>query len=163
MWRSVKPSSKPWTRPRDLFKVSYLAPFSKTPTFVRWDQADMTVLFNYRYNPCHWKIEEVISSGKIGNVKSVHFEWLLVSSPIPSSLPETGQRADKQDTVHGADYFRRWHRYKNKSGGLMVHKSSHHVCFSSLVPLPTGQRADCVVRPGQLLDQLKARVSVWDG
>ncbi|KAI9631781.1 oxidoreductase [Dioszegia hungarica] len=65
------------------------------------------VLFNYRYNPCHWKIEEVIASGKIGNVKSVHFEWLL-------------------DTVHGADYFRRWHRYKDRSGGLMVHKSSHH-------------------------------------
>jgi len=33
--------------------------------------------------------------------------------------------------VHGADYFRRWHRYKNKSGGLMVHKSSHHVRSSS--------------------------------
>ncbi|ORX40293.1 putative oxidoreductase [Kockovaella imperatae] len=67
----------------------------------------LQVLFNYRYNPVHWKVEEVIASGKIGNVKSVHFEWLL-------------------DTVHGADYFRRWHRYKDKSGGLMVHKSSHH-------------------------------------
>lgn len=55
----------------------------------------------------------MIASGKIGNVKSVHFEWLL-------------------DTVHGADYFRRWHRYKDRSGGLMVHKSSHHVGFSSL-------------------------------
>lgn len=39
----------------------------------------MLVLFNYRYNPVHWKVEEVIASGKIGNVKSVHFEWLLVS------------------------------------------------------------------------------------
>lgn len=39
------------------------------------------VLFNYRYNPVHWKVEEVISSGRIGNVKSVHFEWLLVSLP----------------------------------------------------------------------------------
>jgi predicted dehydrogenase len=28
--------------------------------------------------------------------------------------------------VHGADYFRRWHRYKDKSGGLLVHKSTHH-------------------------------------
>ncbi|BEI89701.1 uncharacterized protein CcaverHIS019_0210630 [Cutaneotrichosporon cavernicola] len=67
----------------------------------------MQVLFNYRYNPVHWKVEELVSSGAIGNVKSVHFEWLL-------------------DTVHGADYFRRWHRYKERSGGLMVHKSSHH-------------------------------------
>lgn len=40
-------------------------------------------------------------------VLSVHFEWLL-------------------DTVHGADYFRRWHRQKGNSGGLMVHKSGHH-------------------------------------
>ncbi len=38
---------------------------------------------------------------------SIHFEWLL-------------------DTVHGADYFRRWHRQKGNSGGLMVHKSGHH-------------------------------------
>src|SRR5699024_2174183 len=38
---------------------------------------------------------------------SIHFEWML-------------------DTVHGADYFRRWHREKAKSGGLLVHKSSHH-------------------------------------
>ena len=26
----------------------------------------------------------------------------------------------------GADYFRRWHRNKNNSGGLMVHKATHH-------------------------------------
>ena len=39
---------------------------------------DVSVLFNYRYNPVHWKVEEVIASGAIGNVKSVHFEWLLV-------------------------------------------------------------------------------------
>ena len=72
--------------------------------------------------------------GTIGEIKSVHFEWLL-------------------DTIHGADYFRRWHRNKNNSGksspqsspqssphfspqsspfcvaiagGLMVHKATHH-------------------------------------
>ncbi|OCF73166.1 oxidoreductase [Kwoniella mangroviensis CBS 8886] len=74
---------------------------------VEENNGSVQVLFNYRYNPVHWKVAEVIAEGKIGNVKSVHFEWLL-------------------DTVHGADYFRRWHRYKDKSGGLMVHKSSHH-------------------------------------
>lgn len=72
------------------------------------------MLFNYRYNPVHWKVEEVIASGKIGNVKSVHFEWLLVSQLDPRSLLE---RANAKDTVHGADYFRRWHRYKDRSGG----------------------------------------------
>lgn len=30
------------------------------------------------------------------------------------------------DTAHGADYFRRWHRDKENSGGLLIHKSSHH-------------------------------------
>ena len=46
-------------------------------------------------------------SGAIGDVFSVHFEWLL-------------------NTQHGADYFRRWHRDKRNSGGLLVHKSTHH-------------------------------------
>ena len=28
--------------------------------------------------------------------------------------------------MHGADYFRRWHRRIENSGGLLVHKSTHH-------------------------------------
>ncbi|KAK1219243.1 hypothetical protein PQX77_018050 [Marasmius sp. AFHP31] len=67
----------------------------------------LTVTFNYRYNPVHELVKRTIAQGKIGQVLSVHFEWLL-------------------DTVHGADYFRRWHRLKSSSGGLMVHKSGHH-------------------------------------
>jgi predicted dehydrogenase len=67
----------------------------------------ITVTFNYRYNPVHAKVREVIASGAIGEIGSVHFEWLL-------------------DTRHGADYFRRWHRDKANSGGLMVHKATHH-------------------------------------
>ncbi len=30
------------------------------------------------------------------------------------------------DRCHGADYFRRWHRHKANSGGLLVHKATHH-------------------------------------
>ncbi|MGW1026430.1 Gfo/Idh/MocA family protein [Streptomyces sp. NPDC002577] len=67
----------------------------------------VTVTFNYRYSPRNTTLKQVIVSGEIGQVTSVHFEWLL-------------------DTAHGADYFRRWHRYKEKSGGLLIHKSSHH-------------------------------------
>ena len=67
----------------------------------------VTVTFNYRYNPVHAKVREVIADGAIGEIGSVHFEWLL-------------------DTRHGADYFRRWHRDKANSGGLMVHKATHH-------------------------------------
>ena len=65
------------------------------------------VTFNYRYSPSRTKLKELLMSKVIGEVKSVHFEWLL-------------------DTQHGADYFRRWHRDKRNSGGLMVHKSTHH-------------------------------------
>src|SRR5262245_46189221 len=67
----------------------------------------LTVTFNYRYAPRNTKVKELLASGVIGHIKSVHFEWLL-------------------DTKHGADYFRRWHRDKRNSGGLMVHKSTHH-------------------------------------
>ncbi len=67
----------------------------------------LTVTFNYRYAPRNTKVKEVLHSGILGDVLSVHFEWLL-------------------DTSHGADYFRRWHRDKRNSGGLMVHKATHH-------------------------------------
>jgi len=74
---------------------------------VRRTGRDLRVTFNYRYAPTRSKVKELIMQGAIGEVKSVHFEWLL-------------------DTTHGADYFRRWHRDKRNSGGLMVHKSTHH-------------------------------------
>ncbi|MBX6357907.1 MAG: Gfo/Idh/MocA family oxidoreductase [Micromonosporaceae bacterium] len=67
----------------------------------------VTVTFNYRYNPVHEKVRELLADGAIGEIGSVHFEWLL-------------------DTRHGADYFRRWHREKVNSGGLLVHKATHH-------------------------------------
>ena len=65
------------------------------------------VTFNYRYSPARTQIKELIMSGAIGTVTAVDFRWHL-------------------DRVHGADYFRRWHRQKENSGGLLVHKSTHH-------------------------------------
>ena len=67
----------------------------------------VTVTFNYRYTPARTQIKEILQSGVIGDITAVDFRWHL-------------------DRVHGADYFRRWHRYKEKSGGLLVHKSTHH-------------------------------------
>ena len=55
------------------------------------------VAFNYRFAPTSRKIRELVASGRIGEVTSVDFHWYL-------------------DTVHGADYFRRWHAYKRHSG-----------------------------------------------
>jgi predicted dehydrogenase len=63
--------------------------------------------FNMRWSPGITKVREVIASGVIGQVKHVDFEYLL-------------------NTAHGADYFRRWHSQKEYSGGLLVHKATHH-------------------------------------
>lgn len=65
------------------------------------------VTFNYRYSPHRQKMYELLRAGEIGEVTSVDFHWYL-------------------DTSHGADYFRRWHAYKEKGGSLLVHKSTHH-------------------------------------
>ncbi|NGZ73932.1 Gfo/Idh/MocA family protein [Saccharibacillus alkalitolerans] len=87
------------------------------------------VSFNYRYAPHHTKIRELIEDGTIGDVTSVHFEWLL-------------------NTKHGADYFRRWHRDKRNSGGLLVHKSTHHF---DLVNFWIGSQPETVFAMGDLL------------
>lgn len=68
---------------------------------------DVVMTFNYRYAPRNSTLRQIIASGEIGTPTSVHFEWVL-------------------DTVHGADYFRRWHRQRENSGSLLIHKSSHH-------------------------------------
>ena len=67
----------------------------------------VVVTHNYRYSPRNSALKDVIKSGTIGTPLSVTFEWVL-------------------DTAHGADYFRRWHRDKTNSGGLLVHKAAHH-------------------------------------
>jgi len=67
----------------------------------------LRVTFNYRYQPVSTQVRDLVMKGTIGEVKHVNMEWIL-------------------DTTHGADYFRRWHRDKRNSGGLMVHKATHH-------------------------------------
>jgi predicted dehydrogenase len=67
----------------------------------------LRVAFNYRYAPAYTRFRKLIMDGVVGRPLSVDFSWLL-------------------DTSHGADYFRRWHREKANSGGLLVHKATHH-------------------------------------
>ncbi|MCX7031676.1 MAG: Gfo/Idh/MocA family oxidoreductase [Spirochaetes bacterium] len=89
----------------------------------------LRVTFNYRYSPHATKIRELIRDGAIGTVNQVHFEWVL-------------------DTSHGADYFRRWHRDKRNSGGLLVHKATHHF---DLVNFWIGSRPKTVFAFGDLM------------
>ena len=72
------------------------------------------VTFNYRYAPKHQTIKELLMSGAIGKSHRVDFSWFL-------------------DTRHGADYFRRWHRLRSKSGSLWVHKATPPLRSGQLV------------------------------
>ena len=67
----------------------------------------LTVTLNYRYSPAFTRLRQLVAEGAIGTPHLVDFSWML-------------------DTSHGADYFRRWHREKHLSGGLLVHKATHH-------------------------------------
>ena len=68
---------------------------------------NLRVTFNYRYSPPRTQVKDLLMSGGIGDVLSVDFHWML-------------------NTTHGADYFRRWHGERKNSGGLLIHKASHH-------------------------------------
>lgn len=65
------------------------------------------VTFNYRYSPHRQKLYDLLRNDAIGKVESADFHWYL-------------------DVYHGADYFRRWHRLRQNSGSLLVHKATHH-------------------------------------
>jgi len=65
------------------------------------------VAFNYRWSQGATKVRALLAANTIGPVRHVTMEYLL-------------------NTSHGADYFRRWHAQKENSGGLLVHKSTHH-------------------------------------
>jgi predicted dehydrogenase len=68
---------------------------------------NLRVTFNYRYLWGPQQLRRLVAEGAVGRPRHVNFEWVL-------------------DTAHGADYFRRWHREKQHSGGLLVHKATHH-------------------------------------
>ena len=62
---------------------------------------------NLRYHPASLKMKEVLDSGRIGKVLSINF-------------------TENLDVDHGASYFHRWNRTMKNSGGLLIHKASHH-------------------------------------
>jgi predicted dehydrogenase len=68
------------------------------------------VAHNMRYDPGVNRVKELVEDGAIGQLLRIHFQENL-------------------DRHHGADYFRRWHRFKANSGGLLVQKSSHDFDF----------------------------------
>lgn len=73
----------------------------------RNSKGKLIMAFNYRYGKVFTKLKEIIDSKEIGDLVSVDLHWYL-------------------NTFHGADYFRRWHGIREKSGTLLLHKSAHH-------------------------------------
>ncbi len=67
----------------------------------------LRVTFNYRYAPAYTQFRQLLMDGAVGQPLAIDFSWIL-------------------NTSHGADYFRRWHREKQNSGGLLLHKATHH-------------------------------------
>jgi predicted dehydrogenase len=67
----------------------------------------VTVTFNYRWAPPATLIHNLVQAGELGDVVTVDMHWPL-------------------DLRHGASYFRRWHSHREFSGGLQIHKSTHH-------------------------------------
>lgn len=68
---------------------------------------NVIVGFNYRWGIQFTRLKELLAEKKVGKITSVDFHWYL-------------------NTYHGADYFRRWHGERDKSGTLLVHKATHH-------------------------------------
>lgn len=68
---------------------------------------EVRVGFNYRYTQAHIRIREMILEGRLGDITNVELAWNI-------------------DTLHGSSYFYRWNRYRDKSGGLSIHKCCHH-------------------------------------
>lgn len=65
------------------------------------------IAFNVRWSAWATVIKQAIIEGKIGRITQINYEAI-------------------QDWRHGGSYFSRWHGNKANSGGLQVHKSSHH-------------------------------------
>ncbi len=67
----------------------------------------VTVTFNCRFIPGFVQLKKLLASGVIGKPLSIHYEYVL-------------------NPKHGGDYFKRWHRHMEMSGGMLVHKATHH-------------------------------------
>ncbi len=67
----------------------------------------VTVTFNCRFMPYFAKLKELVSSGVIGKVHAISYNYTL-------------------NRWHGGDYFKRWHAKMSISQGMLLHKSTHH-------------------------------------
>ncbi|WP_168217686.1 Gfo/Idh/MocA family protein [Occultella kanbiaonis] len=70
--------------------------------------AGVRVTHNLRYTSRHRQIKRMVLAGAIGRPLHVNMDYHV-------------------DIRHGASYFLRWNRERANSGGLTIHKSTHHL------------------------------------
>ena len=70
--------------------------------------ASVRVAHNLRYLNAHRLIKSLLERGDIGRIRAAALDYRLRPG-------------------HGASYFRRWHRHRERSGGLELTKSTHHL------------------------------------
>lgn len=68
---------------------------------------EVIVTFNLRFQPYSAAIKELLMTNPIGRITNVNAEWFI-------------------DRTHGNEFFHRWHSDMKNSGGLLVHKATHH-------------------------------------
>ena len=62
--------------------------------------------FNVRHMNESMEMKKILLSGELGKIIAIDYQECL-------------------NTLHGADYYRRWHGKKKYSGSLLLHKASH--------------------------------------
>lgn len=88
--------------------VTTVADAQRVLTAERTSAGSVVVTHNLRYPLRHQQIKRLIRDGAVGTPTYVLLEYHV-------------------DIRHGASYFLRWNRRREFSGGLSVHKSTHHV------------------------------------
>lgn len=88
--------------------VSTAAQAARVLAAERRSTATVHVTHNLRYTQRHRRIKQMVRDGAVGRLTHVTLEYHV-------------------DIRHGASYFLRWNRLRARSGGLSVHKSTHHL------------------------------------
>ncbi|WP_198042817.1 MULTISPECIES: Gfo/Idh/MocA family oxidoreductase [Actinoalloteichus] len=88
--------------------VSTAAQAARVLAAEKASSATVLVTHNLRYTQRHRQIKKLIRAGAVGRPTHVTLDYHV-------------------DVRHGASYFLRWNRRREYSGGLSVHKSTHHL------------------------------------
>lgn len=88
--------------------VSTAADAARVLEAERASRGTVRVTHNLRYTSRHREIQRRLRAGEIGRLLHVSMDYHV-------------------DIRHGASYFLRWNRERARSGGLTIHKGTHHL------------------------------------